>query len=52
MEGTAAASAGKAERLRSAYIEEQTIKKAENEERKQMQEANLQRRKRLQQEYK
>ena len=51
MKGTAA-SAGKAERLRGAYEEEQAIKRAENEERRQIQEFNLQRRKRLQQEYK
>ena len=49
---TTTASAGKGEKLRGAYLEEQAIKRAENMERAQNQQMNLQRRKRLQQEYK
>ena len=52
MDGYTTASAGKGEKLRSVHLEEQAIKKAENLERAQNQQMNLQRRKRLQQEYK
>ena len=52
MDGYTTASAGKGEKLRSGFLEEQAIKKAENLERAQNQQMNLQRRKRLQQEYK
>ena len=52
MDGYASASAGKGEKLRSVILEEQAVRKAENMERNQNQQMNLQRRKRLQQEYK
>ena len=51
-DGKAAASAGRQGNARSVYLEEQAIKRAENMERIQTQQMNLQRRKRLQQEYK
>ena len=41
MDGYASASAGKGEKLRSVYLEEQAIKRAENMERAQNQQMNL-----------